>query len=117
MLTNLENQNPGRNRMYVSRLSFHTLPSKTQAVENELRKLCAMVTAAGGERTRILHTHYASLGAPDAVFEQEATDLQSLEVQMKKLTASADFQDWSNRLSAMLSQSPKRELYIIAWDG
>lgn len=103
--------------MYVSRLLFHTLPSMTREVENELRKLCAMVTAAGGERTRILHTHFASLGAPDAVFEQEAADLQSLEIQMKKLTGSADFQAWSNRMSALLSHSPKREIYIVAWDG
>jgi hypothetical protein len=98
--------------MFVSRLLFHTVPGKTGQVEKELRKLRDMVTTAGGGRPRILHTHLASLGAPDAVFEQEAPDLTTLEQQISKLTASADFQAWSQRMSALLIQSPKREVYI-----
>jgi hypothetical protein len=90
--------------MYVSRLLFHTIPGKTAEVENELRKLQEMVAAAGGSHTRILHTHFASLGAPDAVFEQDAADLQTLETQIGKLTGS----------TALLTQSPKREVYIVA---
>jgi hypothetical protein len=60
--------------MYVSRLLFHTLPGKTGEVEKELGKLREMVAKAGETGTRILHTHFASIGAPDAVFEQGAPD-------------------------------------------
>jgi hypothetical protein len=100
--------------MYVSRLLFHTVPGKTREVEQELMKLRDMVSAAAGAHARILHTHFASLGAADAVFEQEAADLASLEGQIQKLTGSADFQTWSRRMSALLTQSPKREIYIVA---
>ena len=98
--------------MYVSRLLFHTVPGKTGEVERELRTLLQMVETAGGARPRILHTHFASLGAPDAVFEQEAPDLATLENQIKKLTSNPDFQAWSRRMSSLLTQSPKREVYI-----
>jgi hypothetical protein len=99
--------------MYVSRLLFHTVPGKTGEVEKGLRKLREMVTAAGGINVRILHTHFASSGAPDAVFEQEASDLAVLEEQMGKLTRSGDFQTWSRQMSSLLTQSPKREVYIV----
>jgi hypothetical protein len=72
-----------------------------------------MVKAAGGNSARILHTHFASLGAADAVFEQEAPDLQTLEKQIHQLTSSPDFQNWSKRMSSLLTQSPKREVYIV----
>jgi len=100
--------------MYVSRLLFHTVPGKTGEVEKELRKLREMVAAAGGSNARVLHTHFASLGAPDAVFEQDAPDLAALENQISRLTASGDFQAWSQRMSGMLTQSPKREVYIVS---
>jgi hypothetical protein len=99
--------------MYVSRLLFHTIPGKTGEVEQELKKLRAMVASAGGNGSRILHTHFASLGAADAIFEQEAPDLATLEQQISKLTSSADFQNWSRRMSGLLTQSPKREVYIV----
>jgi hypothetical protein len=99
--------------MYVSRLLFHTVPGKTGEVENELKKLREMVKAAGVDSARILHTHFASLGAADAVFEQEAPDLQRLEQQIQKLTSNQEFQNWSRRMSALLTQSPKREIYIV----
>jgi hypothetical protein len=99
--------------MYVSRLLFHTIPGRTGEVEQQLKKLRDMVKAAGGNGARILHTHFASLGAPDAVFEQEASDLTTLEQQIQKLTSSTDFQSWSHKMSELLSQSPKREVYII----
>jgi hypothetical protein len=76
--------------MYVSRLLFHTVPGKTREVEQELKKLREMVSAAGGTRARILHTHFASLGAADAAFEQEAANLATLEEQIQKLTGSAE---------------------------
>ena len=99
--------------MYVSRLLFHTIPGKTGEVEKELKRLRDMVRTAGADGTRILHTHFASLGAPDAIFEQEAPDLQALEQQIHQLTSSSDFQNWSQRMSSLLTQSPKREVYII----
>ena len=101
--------------MYVSRLPFHTVPGKTREVEQELKKLRDMVGGAGGTNTRILRTHFAPpLGAADAAFEQEAADLATLEGQIQKLTGSTDFQSWSRRMSALLAQSPKREIYIVA---
>jgi hypothetical protein len=87
---------------------------KTREVEQELKKLRDMVSAAGGAHARILHTHFASLGAADPVFEQGAADLATLEGQIQKLTGGADFQAWSRRMSALLSRAPKREIYIMA---
>jgi hypothetical protein len=100
--------------MYVSRLLFHTIPGKTGEVEKELLKLREMVASAGASNARILHTHFASLGAPDAVFEQDAPDLGTLENQISRLTGSNDFQAWSRRMSGLLTQSPKREVYIVS---
>src|SRR5262245_1325373 len=57
--------------MYVSRLTFHTLPGKTQEVEEKLITLRDWVAEAGGLSPRVMRTHYGSLGAPDLVFEQE----------------------------------------------
>ena len=72
--------------MYLSRLTFHTIPGKTGDAEKALRKLQEMVAEAGGARPRILHTHFASLGAPDIVFEQEVEDLAALKRSSGKLT-------------------------------
>src|SRR3712207_5341507 len=97
--------------MYVSRLTFYTVPGKTGEVEQALGHLRDLVEAAGGGRPRVLRTHYASLGAPDLVFEQEAEDLAALESHIGRVTDSTDFQAWSHAVSAMLAQSPKREVY------
>ena len=99
--------------MYVSRLAFYTVPGRTGDVEQALGRLRDLVEAAGGGRPRVLRTHYASLGAPDLVFEQEAADLTALEGQMARVTENADFQAWSREVSAMLAQSPKREIYTL----
>jgi hypothetical protein len=48
------------------------------------------------------------------VFEQDAADVAELEQQITKLTGNADFQTWIARMSALLLQSPKREVYIVA---
>ena len=48
-------------------------------VEQELKKLRDVVSAAGGTQARILPTHFASLGAADAALEQEAADVATLE--------------------------------------
>jgi hypothetical protein len=77
--------------MSVSRLTFHRIPGKTGEVEKELKKLRDMVVQAGGSRPRILHSHFASLGAPNAVFEQEVPDLAILETQMMQLTATKGY--------------------------
>ena len=99
--------------MYVSRLTFHTLPGKTQAVEQELQTLKGMVNKVGGLRPRVLHNHFASLGAPDVVFEQDAPDLETLEMQIKQVTDGTEFQRWTAHMSELLAQSPKREVYLI----
>jgi quinol monooxygenase YgiN len=98
--------------MYVSRLAFHTHPGQTDTVEQELHKLLDMVHNVGGIRPRILRNHFASQGAPDVVFEQEAPDLETLEAQIKRVTEREDFQRWTSTMSGLLAQSPKREIYL-----
>jgi len=73
-----------------------------------------MVGSAGGAKPRILHTHFASLGAPDIVFEQEVEDLAGFEEQLRRLTDSKAFQGWTKKMSPLLRESPKRELYLLA---
>jgi aminoglycoside phosphotransferase family enzyme len=98
--------------MYVSRFCFHSIPGKTDAVEQELKRLANMVARVGGKNIRIQRTHFASLGSPDVVFEQEAENLQDLENQIQKVTRSTDFQRSTKRMSRLLWQSPKGEFYI-----
>ena len=85
----------------------NTVARLTREVEQELKKLRDVVSAATGATARILHTHFASLGAADAVFEQEAAGLAIVEGRIQKLTGSADFQTWGRPMSALLTQSPK----------
>src|SRR5712691_857782 len=99
--------------MYVSRLTFHTTPGKTHEVEQELLKLMAMVSRAGGVQPRVLRSHLASPGAPDVVFEQEVADLETLTTQSTQVTEREEFQKWSSHMSGLLTQSPKREVYLI----
>lgn len=98
--------------MYVSRLTFHVLPGRTDELGQALKRLAAMVNRAGGDNVRVLRTHYASLGAPDVVFEQEAPDLATLEEQIAKVTKDRGFQRWSDGVSDLLAESPKREIYL-----
>jgi hypothetical protein len=100
--------------MYLSRLTFHTLPGKTGEVEQALQTLVAMVSQVGGVRPRVLRNHFASLGAPDVVFEQEAQDMETLERQIRQVTEDAVFQQWTGHMSGLLAESPKREVYHIA---
>jgi hypothetical protein len=99
--------------MYVSRLTFHTNPGQTNEVEQQLHSLMAMVKEVGGTRPRILRNHFASLGAADVVFEQEVPDLDALETQIQQVTGRDDFQKWTDHMSGLLAQSPKREVYMI----
>jgi hypothetical protein len=103
--------------MYVSRLTFHTLPGKTHEVEEKLMTLLRWVKNAGGLSPRVMRNHYGSLGAPDLVFEQEVSDPGTLEMQIKKVTENGDFQLWAKQISELLEQSSKRELYEISSPG
>jgi hypothetical protein len=99
--------------MYVSRLTFHTLPGRTEETEQKLVTLREWVTEAGGLSPRVMRTHFGSLGAPDLVFEQEVQNLGMLEQQIKKVTEKTEFQQWAQQVSGLLEQSSKRELYQI----
>lgn len=99
--------------MYVSRLTFHTLPGKTQEAEDKLATLCHWVEEAGGVNPRVMRTHYGSSGAPDLVFEQEVADPALLEEQIQKVTNNESFQRWTQEMSSLLEQPSKRELYSI----
>jgi hypothetical protein len=103
--------------MYLSRLTFHTMPGKTQEVEQRLLTLVRWVEQAGGSSPRVMRAHYGSLGAPDLVFEQEVADPGALEQQIKKVTEKPEFQKWAQAVSGLLEQSSKRELYSISRDG
>jgi hypothetical protein len=87
--------------MYVSRLTFHTLPGKTHEVEQRLMTLLDWVKNAGGLRPRVMRTHYGSLGAADLVFEQEVEDPGTLEVQIHRVTGNKDFQQWAQEISGL----------------
>ena len=77
--------------MYLSRLTFHTMPGKTQEVEQRLMMLRRWVEQAGGANPRVMRTHFGSSGAPDLVFEQEVTDPGTLENQIRAVSATDDF--------------------------
>jgi hypothetical protein len=47
---------------------------------------------------RVLRNHFASAGAADVVFEQEAADLAMLEAQIKHVTETTEFQQWTGRM-------------------
>ena len=59
---------------YVSRLTFATQPGG-RTRPRRAQALRDLVAAAGGRGRRVLRSHFASLGAPDLVLEQEAPDL------------------------------------------
>ena len=99
--------------MYLSRLTFHTLPGKTHEAEERLMTLLNWAEKAGGVKPRVMRTHYGSLGAPDLIFEQEVEDPGTLESQIKKVTENKEFQLWAKQVSGLLEQSSKRELYQI----
>lgn len=99
--------------MYVSRLSFHSLPGRADEVEQSLKKLADMAMSAGGSKPRILRTHFASIGAADVVFEQEMPDLASVEKQLNGVNEAPGFREWRRQISTLLWQAPKREIYLL----
>ena len=99
--------------MYVSRLTFATLPGRTHDAEEKLRQLRDLVAQAGGQRPRVLRAHFASLSAPDLIFEQEAFDLATLEQEIDAVTSNPQFRILSGEISGLLARTPKREVYQI----
>jgi hypothetical protein len=99
--------------MYVSRLTFATLPGRTHEAEEKLKELRELVAAAGGRRPRVLRSHFASLGAPDLIFEQEAPDLAALETEIGAVTGDPRFQALSRDISGLLASTSKREVYQV----
>ena len=99
--------------VYLSRLTFATLPGHTRDVEEKLGRLRDLVAQAGGTRVRVLRAHFASLGAPDLVFEQEVPDLQTLEHEIGDVVTRTAFQTLSHEISQLLARTPKREVYEV----
>jgi hypothetical protein len=99
--------------MYVSRLPFHVVPGKTNEVEKRLETLKRLILQAGGQRCRILRAHFGSDGQPDVILEQDAEDLAQLEEQIGKVTADAQFQEWSRGMSELLTHTPRREIFLV----
>src|SRR5215471_14750828 len=99
--------------MYVSRLTFHTLPGKTQEVEEKLIALRDL-----GRRGRWLESESDAhalwiIRSPDLVFEQEVENPDALQQQIKRVTKNIRFQEWARQVAGLLEQSSKRELYQI----
>ena len=80
--------------MFLSRLTFYTLPGKTDMMEQKLLTLADWVNQAGGAKSRVMRTHYSSAGAPDLYFEQEVPDPGTLEQQIKTVTEKKEFKEW-----------------------
>lgn len=99
--------------MYVSRLSFCTLPGKGPQVAAELNRLAEFIQRDTGARPRVLRTHFASTGEADFQLEQEIGSLDQLEKQVHKVTDDPEFRQWSEGFSPLLRVSPKREVFEI----
>ena len=99
--------------MFLSRLTFYTLPGKTDVMEQKLLTLARWVDQAGGAKSRVMRTHYSSAGAPDLFFEQEVPDPGTLEQQIKTVTEKKEFQEWVHEVTPLLDHSSKRELFKI----
>jgi hypothetical protein len=72
-----------------------------------------LVAQAGGRNPRVLRSHFASLGAPDLIFEQDVADLAELEREIDAVTSKSQFQALSREISGLLDCTPKREIYRI----
>src|SRR5436190_19957339 len=97
--------------MYVSRLTFATVPGRTHEAEEKLKQLRDLVAKAGGRRPRVLRAHFASLGAPDLVLEEDVPDLAALEREIGDVTARDEFQRLSREIAGLLVHSSKREVH------
>lgn len=100
--------------MYVSRLTLRVIPGCSDEVEERLGELREMAEEAGGEGCRVLVAHFRSDGSPDFVFEQDAEDVATLEEQIGEVASSDRFREWSEAMSALLTQRPTREVFRVA---
>jgi hypothetical protein len=94
-------------------LTFATQPGRTHEVEEKLKQLRDLVAQAGGRAPRVLRAHYASLGAPDLVFEEEVADLATLEREIGDVTSREQFQTLAREIADLLVHSSKREIYQV----
>jgi hypothetical protein len=99
--------------MYVSRLSFSTVPGKGHIATDELHKLAQIISSNTGARPRILRTHFGSLGEADLQIEQEVGSMGELEDQLRKVTGNPEFRTWSDGFSKLLLRSPQREIMEV----
>jgi hypothetical protein len=99
--------------MYLSRLSFSTVPGKGHDASGELQKLAGLIQSITGTRPRVLRTHFGSLGEADFQLEQELGSLGELEEGLHKVSANPDFRSWSEGFSRLLLRSPQREIFEI----
>jgi hypothetical protein len=99
--------------MYVSRLSFCTLPGKGPEAAQELKKLVDFINKDAGARPRVLRTHFASTGEADFQLEQEVESLSELERQVHDVTDDREFRHWSEGFSQLLRRSPQREVFEV----
>jgi hypothetical protein len=99
--------------MYVSRLSFSTVPGKGHQAGEELHKLAGMITNITGARPRVLRTHFGSLGEADFQLEQDIGSLGDLEKGLHDVSANPDFRAWSEGFSSLLLRSPQREVLEV----
>ncbi|HLG71396.1 MAG TPA: hypothetical protein VK009_13300 [Chloroflexota bacterium] len=99
--------------MYVSRLSFSTLPGKGPQAAQELKKLVEFIGKDTGARPRVLRTHFASTGEADFQLEQEVESLSELERQVHDVSGDGAFQQWSQGFSQLLRCSPQRQVFEV----
>jgi len=99
--------------MFVSRLSFSTIPGKGHEAAGQLMSLAKTIESVTGTRPRVVRTHFASLGEADFQLEQEVPTLAELETELRAVTANDDFRRWSEGFSKLLLRSPQREILEI----
>ncbi|MFN8534737.1 MAG: hypothetical protein U0556_14465 [Dehalococcoidia bacterium] len=103
--------------MYISRLSFSTVPGKGREAAEALKVLARLIVETGGAPPRILRTQFASLGEADIQLEQAVDSLGALESQIGMVASHPEFQRWSQEFSPLLNRSPKREIFEVAGEG
>ena len=99
--------------MYLSRLSFCTLPGKTHEAAQSLNTLIGLIADGSANRPRVLRASLVSPGGCDLQVEQEVDSLAALESDIQRVAGKPEFQSWSRSFSPLLQGSPKREILEI----
>ena len=100
--------------MYVSRLSFSTLPGRGHDAAQALGTLASLVRKGDGAgNVRVLRTHFGSLGEADFELEQDFDNLSDFESSLHNISSDANFRTWSDEFSHLLARSPKREILEV----